>query len=72
MHSINELSNNKIKEIIKLHQKKYRDELGLFIAEGEKILEELSNAKADIREVIALKNKKLKTNIQNIKYLLIE
>ena len=69
MHPINELSNNKIKEIIKLHQKKYRDELGLFIAEGEKILEELSNAKADIREVIALKNKKLKTNIQNIKYV---
>ena len=69
MHSINELSNNKIKEIIKLHQKKYRDELGLFIAEGEKILEELSNAKADIIEVIALKNKKLKTNIQNIKFV---
>lgn len=69
MHSINELSNNRIKEITKLHQKKYRDELGLFIAEGEKILEELLNANAEIIEVIALKDKKLNFNIKNIKYV---
>ena len=41
MHSIKAISNNRIKEIVKLHQKKNRDELGLFIAEGYKILEEL-------------------------------
>lgn len=69
MHSINELSNNRIKEIIKLHQKKYRDELGLFIAEGEKSLEELYYSKIEIEEVIVLKNKKINFNIKNIKYV---
>ena len=54
MHSVKTISNNRIKEIVKLHQKKYRDELGLFIAEGFKILEELINKKAEIVEVIAL------------------
>ena len=69
MHSISKLSNNRIKEITKLHQKKYRDELGLFIAEGEKILEELVNANAEIIEIIALKDKKLNCSIKNIKYV---
>ncbi len=41
MHSIEKLSANKIKQITKLHQKKYRDDLGLFIAEGEKAVSEL-------------------------------
>ncbi len=48
------LSNNRIKEIIKLHQKKYRDESGLFIAEGEKTLEEILNSDINIKEIIAL------------------
>lgn len=48
------LSNNRIKEIIKLHQKKYRDESGLFLAEGEKILEEILNSDINIKEIIAL------------------
>lgn len=69
MHSINELSNNRIKEITKLHQKKYRDELGLFIAEGEKVLEELLNSNAEIVDVIALKGKEIKYNIKKIKYV---
>lgn len=56
MHSIKTISNNRIKEIVKLHQKKYRDESGLYIAEGFKVLEELLIAKAEIIEVIALKN----------------
>lgn len=54
MHSIKTISNNRIKEIVKLHQKKYRDELGLFLAEGFKILEELIQEKAEIVEIIAL------------------
>lgn len=62
MHSVKTISNNKIKEIVKLHQKKYRDELGLFLAEGFKILEELIQEKAEIIDVIALKEIK----IQNI------
>lgn len=55
MHSIKALSNNKIKEIVKLHQKKYRDEYGLFIAEGYKTLEELLQSNVEIVEIIALK-----------------
>lgn len=55
MHSIKKLSNNKIKEIKKLHQKKYRDEKGLFIVEGQKALEEIINSKTEIIEIFALK-----------------
>lgn len=56
MCAVNAVSNNKIKEITKLHQKKYREETGLFIAEGEKILEELISEKAEIIDVFALKS----------------
>ena len=55
MSSLNTISNNKIKEIVKLHQKKYRDELGLFIAEGEKALQEALNSDIEITEIYALK-----------------
>ena len=33
------LSNNEIKRIKSLQQKKFRDELGLFVVEGEKMVE---------------------------------
>lgn len=50
---MSELSKNKIKWIRSLHQKKNRDELGLFIVEGEKmVLESLAHAKDSI-ELIA-------------------
>ncbi len=55
MHSVKTLSNNKIKEIVKLHQKKYRDEYGLFLAEGFKALEELIQSNVEIVEIIALR-----------------
>ncbi len=55
MSSINTISNNRIKEIVKLHQKKYRDELGLFIVEGFKAVTELINNNIDIKEIYALK-----------------
>ena len=55
MHSIEKLSNNKIKEIQKLHQKKYRDEMSLFIGEGEKALEELINSDVEVVSVYATK-----------------
>ena len=54
MCAVKTVSNNKIKEIVKLHQKKYREETGLFIAEGEKILEELINSNSEIIQVLAL------------------
>ncbi len=61
MCSVNTISNNKIKEIVKLHQKKYREETGLFIAEGYKILEELININAEIKEIYTLKEIKINT-----------
>lgn len=54
LHSLNTISNNKIKDIVKLHQKKYRDEKNLFIAEGTKALEEALNSDIEILEIYAL------------------
>ncbi len=66
MHSLDKLSNNKIKEIKKLHQKKYRDESNIFIVEGIKALEELIVANIEIIEIFAtkeIKNKKISKEI---------
>ena len=62
--AINTISNSKIKEITKLHLKKYRDETGLFIVEGLKAVEELINEKIEILNIYALKN----TDISKINY----
>lgn len=65
MHSINTVTANKIKEIVKLHQKKYRDETGLFIAEGIKTLKEFISANIEIKEIYSLKEiNNLDTDIQ--------
>ena len=50
-----ELSNNRIKELVKLHQKKYRDETGLFIVEGLKAVQELIEEKIEIIDIFATK-----------------
>lgn len=50
-----ELSNNKLKELVKLHQKKYRDETGLFIVEGLKSVQELIEEKIEIIDIFATK-----------------
>ncbi len=50
------LSSNKIKEIKKLQQKKYREETGLFIAEGEKTLEDIIKSKVEIIKIYSTKN----------------
>ncbi len=56
MHNLNPVSNNEIKRIIKLHQKKYREESGFFIAEGIKPLEEILSNNIETVEIFALKN----------------
>lgn len=69
MSSLDTISNNKIKEIVKLHQKKYRDEYGLFIAEGTKAVEELIASDIEIVEIYALEsfsNEKIKYDIKFI------
>lgn len=63
------LSKNKIKEIVKLHQKKYRNESSLFIAEGQKVLDEMIASDIEICEIFALKefkNNKIKFPINII------
>ena len=58
------LIKSKVKYIQSLGQKKFREQEGLFIAEGPKIIKELLEANADVKEVYALnewinENKKL-------------
>ena len=55
MQSVTTISNNKIKEIQKLHLKKYREESGLFLAEGIKAVLELLNENVVITELFATK-----------------
>jgi len=55
MQSVATISNNKIKEIQKLHLKKYREELDLFLAEGIKSVEELIDKNIPIVEIYATK-----------------
>ncbi len=45
------ISKNRIKEICSLSQKKYRDELGLFVVEGEKMVEEALHSDFEVVEV---------------------
>lgn len=54
MNEISSLSNAKIKETVKLHQKKYRELMGLFIAEGEKTLQELLDNAIEIEDIFVL------------------
>lgn len=46
-----QLSSKQIKFIKSLGQKKFRDEYNLFVAEGEKVVEEALNSKFKIREI---------------------
>lgn len=62
MHPIEKISNNKIKEIVKLHQKKYREETDLFLVEGLKSVQELIEANVEILEIYATKEQNIKKN----------
>ena len=63
------LSAQKIKSIIKLHQKKYRDEMGLFIAEGYKALEECLYSNIEIVDIYAQENAQIPKEASNITYI---
>lgn len=45
------LSKNQIKLITSLQQKKYRNKLGLFVAEGPKVINELLTAKLELHSL---------------------
>ncbi|MEK6616878.1 MAG: RNA methyltransferase [Bacteroidota bacterium] len=49
------ISKAQIKQVRLLHQKKYRDEKNLFIAEGQKVVNELLNSKYKVKEIFATK-----------------
>ena len=50
------ISKNQIKNISALHQKKFRKELNLFIAEGPKVVEEFLHSDLKIVEIYGLEN----------------
>ena len=50
------ISKNQIKNITSLHQKKFRKELGLFIAEGPKVIDEFLHSDLKITEIYGLEN----------------
>lgn len=45
------ISSREIKRIRSLQQKKFRDELGLFVVEGEKMVDEASRSRFDVEKV---------------------
>lgn len=50
------ISKNQIKNITTLHQKKFRKELSLFIAEGPKVVDEFLHSDLKITEIYGLEN----------------
>src|SRR5439155_24848870 len=50
------LSKGQVKNVKQLHQKKFRNELGLFIAEGPKVVGEFLHSDIKITEIYGLKN----------------
>lgn len=54
---ITSVNNDLVKQTVKLHQKKYRDEEKMFILEGFKPIEEAFNANIDIENIFVLKEK---------------
>ena len=56
MNEITSLNNELVKATSKLSQKKYRDETGLFLLEGEKALEEAVKSNLKIQNIFINKN----------------
>lgn len=51
MRIMTSISNNEIKKVKSLQQKKFRDETGLFVVEGEKMVEEAINSPLKVNAV---------------------
>ena len=64
MNKITSLTNSKIKELVKLKDKKYRDEKGMFLIEGEDII--LEARKNSLLEFILTSNDNYKDDIEVI------
>lgn len=70
MNEITSVSNEKVKELSKLHQTKYRNDSKYFIVEGKKSLQDIIDAKVQIRDIFALKSDFEKLNIKSDKVTL--
>ena len=55
---ITSLENNKIKDLVKLQSKKYRDSTNMFLVEGEHLVEEVNKSNL-LKEVFVLENDSL-------------
>lgn len=67
MQEISSVSNEKVKDLIKLSDKKYRDNSGLVLIEGYKIFLEAIKAKAEIVEIFVTKNELEKVDLKSFK-----
>ena len=53
---ITSVNNNIVKETAKLQQKKFRDDSGLFLLEGDKCIEEAIKAGIEIEKLFVIEN----------------
>lgn len=65
MKEITSINNQIIKDVVKLHQKKYRDELGLFIVEGDKSLQDILDNSIDIKYIFVIDINKVNFKLNN-------
>lgn len=63
MNEITSVNNPNIKEVIKLHQKKYRESSKFFLVEGQKTYEEINNQHIKIEQIFVLKDDVKKFNV---------
>ena len=54
MMKITSVNNDLVKETVKLQQRKYRDESGLFLLEGEKCIEEAIESNVEIERIFVI------------------
>lgn len=71
MLEITSVSNTKIKDVVKLHQKKYRNEKGLFIIEGYKPIFEGYNSKIEIENIYTTQKHVEKFNFAKDKVIIV-
>ena len=77
MKTITSKENALIKKICKLKERKYRNEYGMYIVEGAKLVKEAINEKAKINQIIInekdissnLIEKILKEELQTVEYI---
>lgn len=70
MNEITSVSNEKIKELSKLHQTKYRNESQYFMVEGKKSLQDMVDAGVQINDIFMLKSDFEKLSIKSNKIIL--